>query len=138
MSNAFDPIQLRWQDRDFTIPANRVMMAIAIVEDVLPLHRIASMAASGDINLTRVSMAYGAVLRFAGGEVTDEEIFKSLISSPDQSMIAASSLQTLLMMMVPRELREGGSQKAQPGKGSRKRGSSSSSKRTKRQSEKVA
>ena len=139
MTNAFDPINLRWKGKDYTIQANRVLMAIAAVEDVLPLHRITVMASTGEINLARISMAYGAVLRFAGAEVADEDVMSGLIGSPGEAQTAALALQTLLMMMLPRDLRSGGSAKAPPGKEFRKaKGSSSSRKRTKPSSVAVA
>lgn len=133
MSNAFDPISLRWKGKDFTIPANRVLMAIASVEDVLPLHRITAMASTGEVNLARISMAYGAVLRFAGAEVADEDVMSVLVSTPSEAQTAATALQALLLMMIPKDLRGGGAT-AQSGKELRKQTSSSSRKRTRQSS----
>jgi hypothetical protein len=63
-------ITLAWEGRDYTIPANRVMggsLASRTREELaLYLNR-------GAMPLAKFAMAYGAVLRFAGAQVEDEQ-----------------------------------------------------------------
>lgn len=137
MSSIFDPIEMRWMGQEVVIPANRVLKAIAAVEDVLPLDRIVKMAETGHVHIAKVSMAYGAVLRYAGVRVTDEEVFSRFIGVPAEAPEMIRTLQALLMMMLPRDMK-GGSADAPQGKELRRPASASSKKRGRQRSEKVA
>lgn len=131
----FDPIEMRWIGKEVTIPANRVLKAIAAVEEILPLDQVVKMANTGHVHIAKCSMAYGAVLRYAGVEVTDEEVYSRFVGVPADAPEMVRTLQALLMMMLPRQMKEG-SAAAPKGKDLRRPASASSRKRGKRASAK--
>lgn len=133
MSSIFDPIEMRWMGQEVTIPANRVLKAIASVEEILPLDQVVKMAQSGHVHIAKCSMAYGAVLRYAGLKVTDEEVYSRFVGVPADAPEMVRALQALLMMMLPRDLK-GGSADAPKGKAPRRRASASSKKAGKQRS----
>ena len=63
---AFDDVTLNWGGRDYTIPANRMMGAIARIEDVVTLVELNAYFGRDAVPLGKISMAFGAVLRYAG------------------------------------------------------------------------
>lgn len=138
MSNAFNPIELHWKKQKFIIPANRVLRTIAIIEEVLPLDQVILMAQTEKVSISKISMAYAAVLRSAGCQVTDEDLYASLVGIPGVAKEAVQALQELLLLMIPRNLVEGGSETPPSGKSKSKRvRSNSSSKRTRASSSKA-
>ena len=127
MSSIFDPIEMRWMGKDVLIPANRVLRAIAAIEEILPLDQVVRMGVTGHVHIAKCSMAYGAVLRYAGVEVTDEEVYSRFVGVPAEAPEMVRTLQALLMMMLPRDLK-GASADAPKGKAVRRRASASSKK----------
>lgn len=111
------------------------MGAIARIEDVLTLKEIHDAASMrGTVKLARVASAYGAVLRYAGAKVTDEEIYSGMFGGEGAGQQRITeSLTTLLAMMIPPSR----TPVTQSGNGSRRESSAarpSSSKRTKSRS----
>lgn len=133
MTSIFDPIEIRWKGKEVNIPANRVLRAIAAIEEILPLDQVVKMAMTGHVHLAKCSMAYGAVLRYAGVEVTDEEVYARFVGVPTDAPQMVRTLQALLMMMLPRDMKEA-SAGAPSGKAPRRRASASSKKAGKSQS----
>lgn len=93
----FQPVMLSWKGDDFEVPADRVMMLIAQVEDIVTLPELLSPKGRP---LAKISMAYGAALRYAGAKVRDDEIYASMFSE-GSSESAASAVNGLLSMMLP-------------------------------------
>jgi hypothetical protein len=100
----FQEITLAWKGREKKIPPDRVMVAVAIAEDIVTLGELARMSVGGDVKLARVSQAYAALLRFAGHQVTDEEVYDDLFENKnDMVRRALEAVTTLQMLMVPPE-----------------------------------
>lgn len=98
----FDPIELRWDDKDYVIPPNRVLGAIARIEDIITLKEIHDgVSQRGAISLSKVAMAYGAVLRYAGAKVSDDEAYEALFVGRESGTVVITYLQTLLVMLTP-------------------------------------
>lgn len=95
----FEATTFNWKGRDFTIPPDRIMGAIATVEDVITLGEIADYSQSHKINLSRVAKAYAAVLRYAGAEASWEEVYKGMFGGGQTTALVA--VRTLLLMMIP-------------------------------------
>lgn len=145
MSEIFNQVTFSWKGRDFTIPPNRIMGAIASVEEVMTLQEMAASTQTGKVKTARIAIAYAQVLRYAGArgvdsqgnsiEATDDEVYAAMFSVEGQSR-AMVALQTLLLMMVPKDLIPTSSKEEVQAKGKAKpAAASSSSKRpTKRQS----
>lgn len=92
---------LGWKDKDYVIPADQVMMAIGIVEDVITYAEMISAAQTGRWPLQKISRAYGELLRFAGARVSDEEIYEGLFLGGALRDKIVASVNTLMVMMTP-------------------------------------
>ena len=97
----FDDIKLSWKGEEFTIPAKRVMGAIARIEDVITLVELQRFHASGAPPLSKLCMAYGAVLRYAGVRVDDDEVYAGLFGSAGHQSAIMEALTVILAMMIP-------------------------------------
>jgi len=95
----FEPYELRWRGTTYQIPANRMLGAIASAEEVITLAELARAMQQSAPPLTRIARAYGAVLRYAGAKVTDEEVYIGMFEDPGADVLAAAS--GLLALMVP-------------------------------------
>lgn len=101
----FEPIVLMWRDVKKTIPANNVMKAIATIEDVVTLFELQQMFAKEAPKLSSLVSAYGALLRFAGFTVTDEQVWTDVFSSGEIGMTKLmEALSAILLMMRPKKL----------------------------------
>lgn len=101
--NVFDDVTLNWKDVPHVIPANRVLGAIARIEEVLTLDELIAYQARGTAPLAKIAQAFGAALRYAGGRATDDEVYASLFSGADANEKMVLSIATLLHMMVPKD-----------------------------------
>lgn len=102
---AFEDIHLSWHGRGYVIRANRVMGALARIEDVITFAELHQAFGRGTVPIAKLSAAYGAVLRYAGARVTDEEVYLEAFSAEGQETVLAA-VQTLMEMMLPPSLRD--------------------------------
>lgn len=99
---SFEDIRLEWAGADYTIRANRVLGAIARIEDVVTLNELQRFAVRGTAPMAKIAMAYGAVLRYAGATVSDDEVYAGMFGAGGTSADAVvDSVSTLVAMMVP-------------------------------------
>jgi hypothetical protein len=96
----FEPIKLKWDGRDVIIPPERVLGAIATVEEHLTLLDIAHLSRSPKPG--KVAMAFAALLRYAGIEVEDDLVY-SAMCDPDLANPGeiTGSISTIILMMIP-------------------------------------
>lgn len=98
----FQEIVLTWKGTTFKIAPTQVMRAIAVAEDHITLGELSAGAANpGTVKFTKLAAAYGAVLRYAGAPVTDEQVYEGLFGAEDGKRGALSAIVGLLQMMVP-------------------------------------
>lgn len=98
----FDPIDLVWQGQTYTIQPDRVLGAIARIEEVMTLKEIhESYTQRGSIALSKVAQAYGAVLRWAGAQASNDEVYSSLFDGSSDGAAVQQMLQALLLMLTP-------------------------------------
>jgi len=97
----FKDIELEWRGSKLTIPANRVMGAIALIEESITLKEIFEAGAKGKVKLSKISAAYGSVLRYAGAKVDDEEVYAGMFAGESSAAAASAAVTGLLSMMVP-------------------------------------
>lgn len=106
----FEPVTLSWGDNSYTVPADSLLMLIASIENALS-------GASGEQALTvlsrpsgppysRLAAAYGAALRFAGAQVSDEEIYLSFMQDfadgkADAALKVRNAVFGLLAIIAP-------------------------------------
>lgn len=140
MARIFEDITLAWEGEEYTIPSDRVLGAIARIEEHVTLTELHKDAlARGTVRMSRLSMAYASVLRYAGAKVKDEDVYAAMfMDGGDANQRAMEAMHGLMAMMIPPsvldESNKGGSQ-ASPGK--TKGASSSSRKATKSRSAKA-
>lgn len=137
MQSMFEPVKIIWNGRDYKIAPDAMMEAIARVEEHVTLEEINTAINGGGIKRVNLARAFASLLRYAGGNFTDEEIYKAMFAANEGNAIIAS-VTTLLAMMVPPSLRvklekEGGAEK-QENRASRRAARSSSGQRIKRPS----
>lgn len=107
----FEDIVLKWGDKkedgsqpSYKIPSDRVMRAIAIIEEHITLAELGAIMRSGRVPLAKLSGAYASILRFAGCDVTDEQVYSDLFGKTNSGLSApaiANVVTGLLMMMMP-------------------------------------
>lgn len=96
----FSTIKLEWGGEPYSIPANRVLMAVAEVEEVFTLDELQRFSKRGTAPVAKLSRAYGALLRFAGAAVSDEDVYAGMFVN-DQGQMAAAATSSLLALMLP-------------------------------------
>jgi hypothetical protein len=99
----FEEVKLSWSGKDYVIPPDRVLQAIAKVEEVLTFGALARCMVSGTLPLARLAMAVGAALRHAGAKLTDDEIYAGLFEKTETQQRAMTIVLTLQQLMIPPE-----------------------------------
>lgn len=118
MSSPFADFAVEWAGAPYTIPARKIMRAIAVVEDIVTLGELSTMVRDDRLKLSKVAAAYGALLRFAGASVDDEQVYAGLFSGGAQTTAMASINGLLGLMIPPSALAEAeASGKVEPGNG---------------------
>lgn len=104
----FEEITLEWRGEKKAVPPERVMKAIAVVEEVISLQELTREMLRGDHRLVRIAEAYGALLRHVGFSVADEAVYEAIFPSAggENLLRASAALQTLLYMMIPPSVRK--------------------------------
>jgi hypothetical protein len=97
----FNDVGLGWDGADYTIPPNRVLGAIAEIEQVITLSEIAAYHQRGTAPMAKLAQAFGTALRYAGAKVDDDEVYAGMIRGGDSQSVAIASVTTLLQMMLP-------------------------------------
>lgn len=99
----FEEVAVAWGDKKFVIPADRMMMTIARVEDVLTLGDLSAYFATGKLPLAKIAQAFGIVLRQAGASVEDEEVYEGMFRAKGQEVTrrAIEAIHMLMALMVP-------------------------------------
>lgn len=103
---AFDDIKLTWADKEYVIPANRVLGAVARIEDVITLTELSRFGGRNTAPMAKIAMAFGAVLRYAGATITDDEVYGQMFTGENRAQQIVDSVSVLISMMVP-PVREG-------------------------------
>lgn len=135
----FSDIALEWGGKTYPIPADRVMKAIAVVEEHITLPEFLLVSVGRQVSVSKLCAAYGALLRYAGARVSDEEVYESVFKGGDLQGTIIRSVNEIMQLMIPPATRaaldspgEAG-QETSPGN-SPATTAASSSKRTKRRS----
>jgi hypothetical protein len=121
----FQPIDLIWNDKAFTIAPTSVLGAIAVIEEHFTFQDLADATKTKKFPLSKLSRVYGAVLRYAGATVTDDEVYIGMFSGNMTSNVSIA-VNTLLAMMIPPSAF---AEAAEPKAGGAARGNARSSKR---------
>lgn len=106
MSNTFDDIILEWDDKEYVIKANRVMGAIARIEDSLTYAELQQFAERGGAPIARLAMAYGSVLRYAGLQITDDEVYQKAFETVSNQKAMMQAVMSIMKLMLPKSVRD--------------------------------
>jgi hypothetical protein len=99
----FAPVELSWADQTYVIPPDRVLGAVAVVEEHLTMAELAQEAQNGRLRLARLSRAFGALLRYAGARITDDEVYAGIFEGDPKTVKEriVTGVNTLMALMVP-------------------------------------
>lgn len=99
----FEAIELTWDGRKFVITPSRTLRAIAKVEDIITLQQLSK---ADQVPFAKLALAYHALLKFAGANVTEDEVYESLWNASDSGQNAVQMVNAILMMMLPPKVRK--------------------------------
>lgn len=101
---AFQDVIIGWQGKDYTIPRNRVMRAIAIIEEHFTLQQLSEFSDPSKMRFTRLSFCAAEVLAYAGVPGTTDElaeqVYEAMIGGDADVM---ETIQELLLIAVPQD-----------------------------------
>jgi len=124
---AFEDVKLSWSGKDYVLPADAMLRTIAQVEDIMPLGSLYQAMFRKTLPIAKLSMCYGIMLRAAGVEVSDDEVYEGLFEDAGRSMQAKAMQAIALLqalMIPPAALRK---EEDKPAKGVRATGSRAAS-----------
>ena len=96
----FEEVTLSWKGEDYKIPPDRIMGAIAKIEDVITLKELSDFAIKGDAPMAKMAIAYATVLRYAGAKVNEAEVYSAMFDVGHNTNIL-TCINALLTMMIP-------------------------------------
>lgn len=105
----FEDLSFDWAGKSYKLPANKVLGAIARVEDIITLNELQRYGSRGAAPMAKLSMAYGALLRYAGAQVSDTEMYEAMFGDGKtvESSTIVEAIITLISVMIPPSAREG-------------------------------
>lgn len=96
----FQEVGLTWKGIEYTVPADKVMGLIEVIEDVLTLEELGG---TNGIRRAKVSKAFAVALRYAGANgVSQQEVYNNFFD-PTKAVEIQTIITSLLMMMIPPE-----------------------------------
>jgi hypothetical protein len=101
-----DTITLTWNDKKYFVIPSKIMRARQAIESVYPLKELASHMSEGTPRLVQLSMAFGALLRFAGANAEDSDIYDGMFG--ENSTLGADAADMLFKIMIPEKILAGG------------------------------
>lgn len=103
----FQAIKLSWAGAEYTVPADSVMRAIAIIEDHITFNELVTASRKRAVPLAKISHAFAAIIGFAGGNVSPEDVYSGMFGGVvEQEKVMASIFGLMSMMIPPEHLRE--------------------------------
>jgi hypothetical protein len=86
----FQDIALPWRGKDYTIAGNSVTRAIAAMEEVLTLTELYHFKQRGSPPFAKLARAYALLLKFAGAEADENEVFARMLSDAEAQQSATA------------------------------------------------
>jgi len=94
-------VEMTWAGVTYTIPADRAFKAAMMVEDIVPFAEVHGWGQKPRVY--KLSAAFGALLRFAGARVSDEDIVASILNPNAQDggqMAAVGAFNSLMEVLT--------------------------------------
>ena len=114
---AFEDYVIGWEGKTYTIPANQLLPVIAAVEEHVTMHELLEASLKNRVPLARLSRAYGAILRFAGVSILDDQVYQRMFNGGDLQNKMVDAANGLLGLMIPPEQEVKAQQPGKPRKG---------------------
>lgn len=94
---------MTWDGRKYAIPADRMMMTIARVEDIITMGELSAYFTTGRLPLAKLSQAFGIVLRTAGANVDDDQVYEGMFRAGGKEVQrrAVEAIGMLMQLMIP-------------------------------------
>jgi len=106
---------LPWRDETKIITAKRIVGAVAVVESHITVFDLCdSIATCKFPPVSTLTRAYFALLRYAGFNVTDTDVYEWLLSDGANLQNVTECLNTLMELMIPESVRKGGGDSSKP------------------------
>lgn len=103
----FEDVTLSWRGEDYIVPADQQLMLIAKIEDALAgesgEQALSVLMRSQGPPHARMAMAFGAALRHAGANVSDNDVYLSMqsdLSKGKADRIAAIQMATVALISI--------------------------------------
>ena len=100
----FTDLEMVWDGKPYTIKSHRMMGALAQIEQFVTPTEIALFGQRQTMPLVRMCQAYAAVLRYAGGRVSEEDVFQAV--QEDQAKQFAMFKQIMIFVALGRPKNE--------------------------------
>jgi hypothetical protein len=106
----FEPVTLTWKGASYTVAADNQLMLVARIEDALSDgaggSAITALTKVGGPGNARISMAFGAALRHAGADVSDNDVYLSIMDdfasgNADVAVKVQSAVLALIAIVAP-------------------------------------
>lgn len=96
----FHEVGLTWKGTEYTVPSDKVMGLIEVIEDVITLDELSNQKG---IKRATISKAFAVALRYAGEtSVTQQDVYASFFN-PETAADISQVITSLLVMMIPPE-----------------------------------
>lgn len=103
MAAVYRDISLSWGDEEYTIKPT--MALLNQIEQKFSLSRVASRMMEGDTPTSHLAVIVGIMLRSAGCNVTDDEVFSELMTGDPDAVLEMGT--ALLTAAFPMQVDEG-------------------------------
>jgi len=110
--SVFAEVKLNWEGREYVIPPDRVLGAIASVEEFITLNELAQKMRKNAPPLATLAKAYAALLRYAGAKIDDDAVYAGMFVAGGGEVVTAVA--ALLGLMIPPSLLGAGGAEANP------------------------
>jgi len=119
----FEPVTISWQGESYTVPADGQLMLVARIESALReatgKPAMQALLQRGGPDYAALAMGFGAALRHAGANVTDDAIYLSIqsdftVARADTAIKVQNCIMALVSIISPpmgSALRSGGDEK---------------------------
>lgn len=100
----FNKIDVTWRGKQYVIPSDQVLMAVAMVEEVVTVRELCQMLAEEKPKSVIIGRAFAQILRYAGATVTDHEAYTAFVAEGPLGSGQLHALALLITMIMPPDL----------------------------------
>jgi hypothetical protein len=95
----FQEYAITWGGKEYVIAPDRIMGLIEVVEEIITIEELHQVASTGPKRV-KLSKAFHAILKYAGHNVTVEEIYNTFFLGGSE---IAGIVNGILLLMIPPE-----------------------------------